>query len=263
MRIDIAKKSILGSCVFIVALTFSFGLGFSWAAEPYFEDGYLGLTQQDLRAKLGKPMAVRARKAALRVFGYYSLKDWERYFKKLMSPENGEDVYVFNRNGIQVRYAFVYQPDRNEHKDFPTLYVKRVEVEFTPAVPLKQIPDLVPEFDPPTDPAALAFRSNLWVLLFKGPPSPRARFIVTERGKESFDWTLAYQMYAIQGLPDFLTLDALIDRLEISTQSIGVVKTRQRHTHEPIMNPFSAEFANRPRPAAPQPKPIPRPQYAE
>lgn len=241
---------------------------FAWpepspAAEPYFEDGYLGLTQEDLRAKLGKPMAVRARKAALRVFSYYTLKDWERYFKKLMSPENGEDVYVFTRDGIQVRYAFIYQPDRNEDKDFPTLYVQRVEVEFTPAVPLGKIPDLVPEFDPPTDPAAPAFRSNLWVLVFKGPPSPQATFIVRERGKETFAWTLAYQMFSVQGLPDFLTLDAPIDRLEISTQSIGVVKTRQRHTHEPIMNPFSKEFAARPRPEQGHPKPIPRPQYAE
>jgi hypothetical protein len=36
-------------------------------AKPYFEDGFLGLTQEELRAQLGMPMAVRSRKAALRL----------------------------------------------------------------------------------------------------------------------------------------------------------------------------------------------------
>jgi hypothetical protein len=48
-------------------------------AGPYFEDGYLGLTQAELHDKLGPPQAVRDRKAALRVFNYYSHKDWENY----------------------------------------------------------------------------------------------------------------------------------------------------------------------------------------
>ncbi|MDH5588334.1 MAG: hypothetical protein OEZ05_17090, partial [Nitrospirota bacterium] len=33
-------------------------------AKPYFEDGLLGLTQEELHAQLGTPMAVRSRKAA-------------------------------------------------------------------------------------------------------------------------------------------------------------------------------------------------------
>ena len=40
-----------------------------WAG-PYFEDGYLGLTQTELHDKLGLPQAVRDRKSALRVFTY-------------------------------------------------------------------------------------------------------------------------------------------------------------------------------------------------
>ncbi|MDX1410685.1 MAG: hypothetical protein R3351_00875 [Nitrospirales bacterium] len=232
-------------------------------AKSYFEDGYLGLTQNEIRKKLGTPMAVRSRKAALRVFSYYTFKDWEKYFSKLVSPEKGEDVYTFTRNGIQVRYSFVYIPDLNEGRDFPTLYVRRIEIEFTPAVPLEEIPNLVPEFVPPTEPNSPAFRSNLWVLIFKGLPSHEARMIVKERGKEKLPWSLAYQMFALNGIPDLLTLQTPFDRMEISTQSLQVVKTRQRLTHEPIMNPFSKEFAELPPPPKAKPRHIPVPKYAD
>lgn len=233
------------------------------SADPYFEDGYLGLTQAEIREKLGIPMAVRSRKAALRVFSYYTFKDWEKYFSKLVSPQNGEDVYTYKRDGIQVRYSFVYIPDLKEGRDFPTLYVKRIEIEFSPAVGLGAIPKLVPEFDPPTDPNAPAFRSNLWVLVFKGLPSHDATMIVKERGKEKLPWSLAYQMFALNGIPDYLTLEAPIDRMEITTQSVQLVKTRQRLTHEAIMNPYSKEFANLPPPPKTKEKTIPVPQYAD
>ena len=231
-------------------------------AKPYFEDGFLGLTQEELRKQLGTPMAVRSRKAALRVFSYYSFADWKKYFSKLVSPENGEDVYTYIRDDIQVRYSFVYTPDLNEQQDFPTLYVKRIEIEFTPAVTLKQVASLVPEFSPPTETMASAFRSNLWVLIFKGPPSPEAAFIVKERGKDKLPWSLAYQLYALNGIPNHLSLQTPIDRMEITTQSLEVVKTNQRLTHEPILNPFSKEFENQAPPVQKR-KSIPVPQYAD
>ncbi|MCA9472182.1 MAG: hypothetical protein MRJ96_15360 [Nitrospirales bacterium] len=231
--------------------------------KPYFEDGFLGLTQAELHQKLGQPMAVRSRKAALRVFSYYTFQDWKKYFSKLVSPENGEDVYTYKRDNVQVRYSFVYIPDLNEDKDFPTLYVRRIEIEFTPAIPLNQIPSLVPEFVPPTDAGASAFRSNLWVLIFKGSPSKEASFIVKERGKENLPWSLAYQMFALDGLPNHLTLDAPIDRMEITAQSLEIVRTNQRLTHEPIVNPYSQEFPKHPPPPDTQQKSIPRPQYAD
>ena len=233
-------------------------------AEPYFEDGFLGLTQAELRQKLGVPMAVRSRKAALRVFSYYSFQEWQKYFKNLVSPENGEDVYTFKRGETSVRYSFVYTPDLNEGKDFPTLYVQRCEIEFTPAVPLEAIPSLVPEFLPSLEVSAPAFRSNLWVLLFKGPPVPEAPFIVKEQGKEKFSWSLAYQLFSVNGISDYLTLQAPIDRLEITAQSLQVVKARQRLTHEPILNPFSKEFRQRPE-AHPlhKKKTIPLPHYED
>ena len=62
-----------------------------WAG-PYFEDGYLGLTRTELHDKLGLPQAVRDRKSALRVFTYYPISDWDQYFNRVASPENGEDV---------------------------------------------------------------------------------------------------------------------------------------------------------------------------
>lgn len=232
-------------------------------AGSYFEDGYLGLTQSELREKLGPPHAVRDRKAALRVFNYYSFSDWENYFKKLISPQNGEDVYKYTREGIEVRYSFSYVPDPKDDSDSPTLYVKLVDIEFSPSVPMERIPDLVPEFRPPVEPTVPSFRSNIWVLLFKGPPVPEARFIVRERGKERLDWSLAFQIFALQGLPEFLTLQSRIDRVEISAQSIQLVKERQRLTHEPILNPFSKEFSNQPAPPPPPTKKIPVPKYAD
>ncbi len=231
---------------------------------PYFEDGFLGLTQTELHEKLGMPQAVRDRKSALRVFNYYAITDWDKYYRKLVSPENGEDVYVFKRSGIDVRYSFSFTFDPNDQSEIRTLYVRLVDVEFSPSVPLAQVPSLVPEFRPSDDVSSPAFRSNIWVLLFKGGPSAQARFIVRDAGKDQREWTLAYQLFSLQGLPDPLTAKSLVDRLEFSTQSLDLVRQRQRHTHDPIMNPYSTEFSQiqaPPRPA--QAKKIPLPQYAE
>jgi hypothetical protein len=231
-------------------------------AAAYFEDGYLGLSQTELRAKLGPPQFVRDRKAALRVFNYYSLSDWENYYKKLISPQNGEDVYIYKRDGVDIRYSFGYVPDLNDSSDFPPLNVHLVDIEFSPPVPIERIPDLIPEFKPSVEATVPAFRSNLWVLVFKGPPSADARFIVREKAKDQLDWTLAFQLFSLQGLPEFLTLQSKIDRMEISAQSVQMVKQRQRLTHEPILNPFSQEFASRPLPTPPTKK-IPVPKYAD
>lgn len=234
----------------------------AWS-NPYFEDGYLGLRQSELHDKLGPPQAVRDRKSALRVFTYYSIADWEKFFKKLVNPQNGEDVYAFKRNGTDVRYSFSYTFDLNDQNETPTLYVRLVDIEFSPPVPIAQLTTLVPEFQPPEDPAAPTFRSNIWVLLFKGGSSADARFIVREKGKEHLDWTLAYQMFSLQGLPDALTTKATVDRLEISAQSLQLVKQRQRSTHDPIVNPFSKEFAQQAPPPPPAAKKIPLPKYAD
>ncbi len=232
-------------------------------AEPYFEDGLLGLSQEELHNKLGMPQAVRDRKSALRVFTYYPITDWSNYFSKVVSPENGEDVYTFTRDGVDVRYSFSYAVDPNDHSENRPLIVRLVDIEFSPAVPLQRIPALVPEFHPSTDPTSPAFRSNIWLLLFKGMPSSAARFIVRENGKDRLDWTLSFQFFSMQGLPDYLTTSATIDRLEISTQSLQLVTLRQRHTHEPISNPYAHPMEPDPAPPKPLSKPIPVPQYEE
>lgn len=233
------------------------------SAAPYFEDGLLGLSQNELHEQLGLPQAVRDRKSALRVFTYYPVTDWAKYFSKLVSPENGEDVYTFRRENIEIRYSFSYAVDPNDQSENRLLTVRLVDIEFSSAVPISRLPSLIPEFRPSTDPTSPAFRSNIWVLLFKGPPSPDARFIVRENGKEQLDWTLCYQLFSMQGLPDRLTTDALIDRVEISTQSLQLVTLRQRHTHEPIPNPYSHQFDKQPVTPKPSSKPIPVPKYAE
>jgi len=253
----------LWACVPVLVAGFCL-LPTSLPAAPYFEDGFLGLTQGELHEKMGMPQAVRDRKSALRVFTYYAITDWDKYFRKLVSPENGEDVYTFKRDGTDVRYSFSYAIDPNDLRDDRPLFVRLVDIEFSPAVPISQIPSLVPEFRPSQDPSSPSFRSNIWVLLFKGGPSPQARFIIKEAGKDSLDWTLAYQLFSLQGLPDPLTTKSLVDRMEIGTQSIDLVKRRQKHTHDPIMNPYSVEFSQqqtRPRPG--QVKKIPLPKYAD
>lgn len=233
------------------------------SSEPYFEDGFLGLSQKELHEKLGMPQAVRDRKSALRVFTYYPIADWLKYFSKLVSPENGEDVYTFTREGIDVRYSFSYAVDPNDQSENRPMTVRLVDIEFSHAVPISRLPGLIPEFHPSPDPTDPAFRSNIWVLLFKGPPSSDARFIVREKGKEQLDWTLCYQLFSMQGLPDRLTTEALIDRVEISTQSLQLVTLRQRHTHERISNPYSHQFDKQSGPPKPSSKSIPVPKYAE
>jgi hypothetical protein len=52
--------------------------------------------------------------------------------------------------------------------------------------------------------------------------------------------------------------------VEISTQSVDLVKQRQRHTHDPILNPYSREFSQHTlTPPLPTAKKIPVPKYAE
>ncbi|MGC4095477.1 MAG: hypothetical protein QM706_00020 [Nitrospira sp.] len=233
------------------------------SASSYFEDGFLGLTQAELHAKLGMPQAVRDRKSALRVFTYYPITDWATYFSKLVSPENGEDVYTFTRDGISVRYSFSYAIDPSDYDESRPLVVRLVDIELSPPAAINRLPALVPEFRPSTDPTNPAFRSNIWVLLFKGPPSSEARFIVRENGKDELEWTLCYQLFSMQGLSDHLTREALIDRIEISTQSLQLVTRRQRHTHERIPNPYSHHFDMPSAPYKPSPKAIPVPKYAE
>lgn len=233
------------------------------SAAPYFEDGFLGLSQKELHEKLGTPQAVRDRKSALRVFTYYPINDWLKYFSKLVSPENGEDVYTFKREGIDVRYSFGYTVDPNDESENRPLTVRLVDIEFSQAMPIGRLPALIPEFRPSTDPTSPAFRSNTWVLLFKGAPSSDARFIVRENGKELLDWSLCYQLFSLQGLPDRLTIEALIDRVEISTQSLALVTQRQRHTHEPIINPYSDQLDRQLAPPKPGGRTIPIPKYSE
>lgn len=246
-------------------LSIAFGLPSSvtlWAA-PYFEDGLLGLTQTELHEKLGMPQAVRDRKSALRVFTYYPITDWATYFSKLVSPENGEDVYTFTRDGLDVRYSFSYAVDPNDQRENRPLVVRLVDIEFPSPVPLSSLPTMIPEFRPSPDAANPAFRSNIWILLFKGSPSEEARFIVKDAGKERLDWTLSYQLFSMQGLPDTLTPRVPIDRVEIGAQSLRLVTQRQRHTHEPMLNPYSQEFARQAAAPAKTAKPVPVPQYAE
>lgn len=232
-------------------------------ADPYFEDGFLGLSQKELHDKLGMPQAVRDRKSALRVFTYYPITDWSKYFSKLVSPENGEDVYTFTREGVDIRYSFSYAVDPNDESEDRPLIVRLVDIEFSPTVPLSRIPALVPEFHPSTDPGSPAFRSNIWLLLFKGTASSAARFIVKENGKDLLEWTLCFQLFSMQGLPAHLTTNVSIDRMEISTQSLQLVTHRQQHTHERISNPYAHHVEQERVPAKPLPRPVPVPRYAE
>ena len=248
------------SALAVFAVTFATPAGAF--AGAYFDDGYLGLTQAELREKLGSPQAVRDKKSALRFYRYYPFAEWEKSYKKQVGPQNGEDVYTYKRDGVDVRYSFAYVTDPEDISISPKMWVNLVDIEFNPPVPIAKIPSLVPELKPPTEPNAPAFRSNIMVLVFKGTPSAAARAIVREPNRDRLDWSLTFQLFALQGLPEFLTPQAPIDRVEIGIHSLKTVRERQRLTHEPVLNPFSREFATRVPPLKPAKK-IPVPKYAD
>lgn len=259
LRFDFGREAILIAAFSLLVL---WVIPLSLRAAPYFEDGLLGLTQEELHDKLGIPQAVRHRQSALRVFTYYPITNRSQYIS-VISPENGEDVYTLKRDGIDIRYSFSFAVDPNDQSENRPLFVRLVDIEFSPAVPIARLPSLIPEFHPSAEPASPAFRSNVWVLLFKGTPSPEARFIIKEKEKDQLDWTLTYQLFSLQGLPEPLTMKAMIDRVEIGAQSLQLVRLRQRHTHEAIMNPFSPEHTQQPQPPTTPSKQIPLPKYAE
>src|SRR5437867_12749216 len=77
----------------------------AWVSAPaaalagaLFSDGYLGLTQEELRAKLGQPQKIRDRSAALRVYKYYAYDEWENVLKDQIPGALGEDVYMYVRD---------------------------------------------------------------------------------------------------------------------------------------------------------------------
>jgi len=259
LRLDFGRSAIL---IAALSLLVPWAFPLYLRAAPYFEDGLLGLTQEELHDKLGMPQAVRHRQSALRIFTYYPITNRSQYIS-VVSPENGEDVYTFKRDGISIRYSFSFAVDLNDQSEKRPLFVRLVDIEVSPAVPMARLPSLIPEFHPSAEPASPAFRSNVWVLLFKGTPSPEARFIIKERGKDQLDWTLTYQLFSLQGLPEPLTMKAMIDRVEIGAQSLQLVRLRQQHTHEALPNPFSPEYAQQLHLPTTPVKQIPLPKYAE
>src|SRR5438128_4624095 len=77
-------------------------------AGAFFSDGYLGLTQEELRAKLGPPQKIRDRSAALRVYRYFSYDEWENALKDQIPGAVGEDVNLYVREKTHVRYSSQY-----------------------------------------------------------------------------------------------------------------------------------------------------------
>src|SRR5213080_2057591 len=105
-------------------------------AEAFFSDGYLGLTQEELRAKLGPPHKIRDRSAALRVYKYYAYDEWENVLKDQIPGALGEDVYMYVRDKTHVRYSFQYAKEEKPNSDTPTLTVKLVDIEFLSPDPI-------------------------------------------------------------------------------------------------------------------------------
>jgi hypothetical protein len=247
------------------------------SAEAVFQDGFLGLTQPELRAKLGAPHKVRTRMAAQRVYNYHSLDTWENVLKDQMSGTMAEDVYVFIREGVRVRYSFQYTEEYKPNGDFPNLLVSLVEVEFLNAdapqaldvavavpspVPMSNLMQLVPEFKPSLSEDAPTFRSNLFIILIQKPPSPAARGLIKSRAKDDYDWSLSYRLYNSEGFPARIRLSDTITRMEFSIDSPAFIREHQKITHEALLNPFSEMAKSLPPPAEPVKKGIPKPRYA-
>ena len=249
-------------------------------AGAFFSDGYLGLTQEELRAKLGKPHKIRDLSAALRVYKYYSFEEWESVMKEQMPDAIGEDVYLYVRDKTNVRYSVQYAAESKPGSDTRTLTVKLVEVEFLSpdpltgsvegpvavptAVPLADLPRLVPEFKPSTSDDAPTYRSSAFVLLIQNQVSKEARRLIKDRQRDDYDWSLSYRLYTytIEGFPPYLTLSAPVNRIEFGIDSVQLIKDHNRLTHEAIINPYSAKAASLPPPPDPGRKKIPKPHYA-
>ncbi len=257
----------------------------AWLAAPaatlagaLFSDGYLGLTQEELRAKLGPPHKIRDKSTALRVYKYYSYDEWENVLKDQIPGAVGEDVYLYVRDKTNVRYSFQYAKEEKPDSDTPTLIVKLVDIEFLSpdpltgsvegpvavplAVPLKEIPKLIPEFKPSLADDAPTYRSNLFVIMLQNETSKEALRLVKERNKEDYAWSLSYRLYTHEVLPYRITLTDVVNRLEIATDSVQLIKDHSTLTHEAMINPFSAKAASLPPPLDPPQKKIPRPRYA-
>ena len=256
-----------------------------WAHSPsparagaLFSDGYLGLTQEELRAKLGPPQKIRDIGAALRVYKYYAFEEWENVLKDQIPGAIGEDVYYYVRDKINIRYSFLYAAENKPNSDTPTLIVKLVEIEFLSpdpltgsiagpvtvplAVPLADIPQLVPEFTPSLADDAPTYRSNLFIILIQNQTSQEARRLIKGRHTDDYDWSLSYRLYTSEVLPSRLTLSNTMNRLEIAVDSIQQITDHNRLTHEAMVNPFSAKAASLPPTPEPPKKKIPTPRYA-
>ena len=248
------------------------------SAGALFQDGFLGLTQPELRAKLGPPHKVRTRMAAQRVYNYHSLDSWENVLKDQMSGTMAEDVYVFIREGVRVRYSFQYTEEYTPNNtDTPNLLVSLVDVEFLNVdapqaldvavavpfpVPMSNLMQLVPEFKPSTSEDAPTFRSNLFIILTQEPSSAAARSLIKVRAKDDYDWSLSYRLYSSDGFPPRIRLSDTITRMEFSIDSPAFILAHQKITHDALLNPFSEKAKNLPPPAEPVKKGIPKPRYA-
>lgn len=256
-----------------------------WAISPhpvfagaFFSDGYLGLTQEELRAKLGPPNKIRTMTAALRIYIYHPVEVWETVLKEQLMGAVGEDVYLYVRDKTNVRYSFQYAEEKKPNSDTPALIVKLVEVEFLSpdpvtgsvegpvavplAVPLAKLPALVPEFKPSLADDAPTYRSNLFVILIQSDMSKDARRLIKDRHRDEYDWFLSYRLYSTEVLPARLSLNATMNRMEISVDSVQLFKDHHKLTHESMINPYSAKAASLPPPPAPPQKTIPKPRYA-
>jgi len=256
-----------------------------WASSPspahaaaLFSDGYLGLTQEELRAKLGPPQKIRDISAALRVYRYYAFEEWENVLKDQIPGAMGEDVYYYVRDKVNIRYSFQYAKEDKPNSDIPTLIVRLVEIEFLSpdpltgsvagpvtaplGVPLADIPKLVPEFKPSPADDAPTFRSTLFIILIQNQTSKDARRLVKGRQRDDYDWSLSYRLYTLEILPARLTLRDTVNRIEIALDSAQLIIDHNKLTHEAMINPFSAKAASLPPPPEPDKKKVPLPHYA-
>jgi hypothetical protein len=248
------------------------------SAGALFKDGFLGLTQAELHAKLGPPHRIRIRMGAQRVFGYHSLEAWETDLKETMTGSLAEDVYIFTRDKIPVRYSFQFMEEHKPNADAPTLIVNLVDVEFlTPdpqtgaienpvtipyGVPIKDLSKLVPEFQPSFADDAPAHRSNLFIILVQDQVVKEGRRLVKERVKADYDWALSYHLYTTEEFPSRISLTDMVNRIEFAVDSLGFIKDHYTLTHDLVVNPFSAKAASIPPSPEQAKKKIPKPRYA-
>ena len=142
------------------------------------------VSRKELHEKMGLPQAVRDRKSALRVFSYYAITDWDKYFRKLVSPRTARTCTHSSRMASTSAIPSVMRWTPMRIAKTGRYMFAWLTSNFRQPYPSARFRLLFLNSGLPLIRHRLHF-DRISGSFFKGPASPQARFIVKEAGKDS------------------------------------------------------------------------------